>query len=233
MEQHTTTSRGLLASLPLLLALLPGAPAWAADQPSVDFGCEASREVSNDLMSAQLSVELTERDPGRVASRLSGTLDSGLRLARTFPSVSVSSGNQFTLPVYGKNGQLTGWRGHADLRLESKDFQATAQLIAQLQDSLQLTGISFSLAPATRQLARDGLIVEAMEAFRKRAKVVTGAMSAQGYTVRHLVIDDGGNLGVMPMSLLRSAADAGLPAPEFAAGTTPVTVRVSGTIEIR
>lgn len=225
--------RGLVAGLLLLVAFIPGAPARADERPAVDFSCEASREVSNDLMVAQLSVELTERDPARVASRLSAILASGLHMAQAFPSVSVSSGNQFTLPVYGKNEQLAGWRGHADLRLESQDFQAAAQLIGQLQQSLQLTGISFSPAPATRQLARDGLITEAMDAFRKRAKIVTGAMSAQDYKVRHLSIDDGGNMGVMPMALMRTAADTGMPTPEFAAGTTQLTVRVSGTIEIR
>lgn len=215
----------------LLCALLSTTPVWADDRPHVDFSSEVNREVSNDLLVAQLSADTHDRSATQVASQLTGILNICLRKAEAFPSVNISSGNQSTFPVYGKNNQLSGWRGHGELRLETHDFKAAGQLIAQLQESIQLSGVSFTLAPETRERVKNEMIAEAMVEFRKRAKVVAEAMNAREYKVQHLAIDDGGNGGAFPM-LARSAADLSMPTPDFVAGTTQLSIRISGTIEI-
>lgn len=215
-----------------VLALTLSSPAWAEEPPLVDFSSEVSREIGNDLLVARLSVDAADRSAAQVASQLTGMLNISLRKAEGFPGVIVSSGTQATMPVYGKGNQITGWRGHADLHLESKDFKAAGQLIAQLQESIQLAGVSFSLAPETRQLVQNSMVVEAMSEFRKRAKVVTEAMNARDYKIRHLTIEDGGNGGMLAMQMMRTSSDASPTTPDFAAGTTQVTVRVAGTVEI-
>ena len=62
----------------------------------VDFQVEASREVSNDLLTTTLSVEMQDPQPAKVAQHLNSVLNNALKRADSFKSVKVSSGNQNT-----------------------------------------------------------------------------------------------------------------------------------------
>ena len=65
--------------------------------------------------------------------------------------------------------RLDGWRGRAELKVESKDFKAAGELISLLQSKLQLSNLNFSVAPETRRELENQLITEAVAAFRQRA----------------------------------------------------------------
>lgn len=200
----------------------------------VDFNSEAERKVDNDMMIATLSIEINESKPANVAKQINATLNSELKKAAAFGSVKVSSGNQTTYPVYGKNSRkIESWRGHAELRLESLDFRAMGELIAQMQEQMQLEGINFTLAVDTRKQVENTLISEAIDAFRKRAGAVSVAMGGTGYKIVRVAISYGGEYsGPRPMMLRAALSDSAMPAPKFAGGESSIKVQVSGTIEV-
>lgn len=222
----------------LRIALLCGllfANGWASAEAEpynrVDFQVEASREVANDLLTATMTVDVQDKQPARVAQQINAALNDALRKAAAFGTVKASSGNQQTIPVYGKNRQLDAWRGHGEIRLESRDFKAAGELIMQLQSTLQLGGVQFSVAPDTRARIEDALITEAIKAFRSRADTIRAAVGAKSYKTVHFSINSG-TPPHYPMQMMRATmADAAISTPEFAGGESRMTVQIAGTIE--
>jgi len=224
-------------SRPLLLAalLLLASTAYAAEEPQynrVDFSTEAVREVDNDLLLAQMSVEVSDRTPAQVTQLLNTTLNEALKKAAAFPAVKASSGNHTTYPIYDEDNRLDGWRGNAQIRLESRDFKAAGELISQLQESMQLAGVSFTVAPESRRKLEGELIGEGLAAFGQRAEFVSSTLSGNGYKLVHLNISNGG-YHPQPIldNMLAMKAEA-VSAPEFSGGDSELTVQISGTIEI-
>lgn len=222
----------------LLFSLL-SMPVWALAENEpynrVDFQVEAAREVANDLLIANMSIEVQDKHPARVAQQINSLLNEALKKAAAFGSVKASSGSQNTHPVYGKNNQIDAWRGHAEIRLESRDFKSAGELIMQLQSTLQLTGLGFTLSAETRAQLENDLIAEAIKAFQRRADAIRTAMGARAYRTVHFSIN-GGMPPVYVKAMMRAAPmamDAAIPEPEFAGGDTRMTLQVSGTIELQ
>lgn len=205
----------------------------------VDFSTEVAREIANDQLNATLSIELSDRNPGRLAQQLTLAINDALKKSAAYPSVKASSGNQNSWPIYGtsitSSSKLEGWRGRSEIRLDSRDFKAAGELIGVLQERLQLNGISFSVAPDTRQKLEDSLTTEAIAGFRNRADTIRKAWNAKDYKLVQMSLGTGG--GGQPQPVMMRAAKAmdaeSVPASEFAGGETRLTVNVSGSIELQ
>ncbi len=226
-------SRHLLSIALLFLSL--SAHAEAEPYNRVDFQVEAARTVGNDMLTTNMSIEIQDKQPALVAQRMNAALNEALQKSTTFNTVKTTSGTQNTYPVYGKNNQIDAWRGHGEIHIESRDFKAAGELIMQLQSTLQLSDVQFSIAPETRANIESALITEAIKAFQNRAEAIRLAMGAKRYQTVHFSINNGGLPARFPMAMMRGAAvaDSPIPAPEFASGETRMTVQINGTIEIQ
>lgn len=215
-----------------LLFLNLAAYAEAEPYNRVDFQVEASREISNDLLTTTMSAEFQDKHPARVAQQLNAALNAALQKSTAYNTVKTTSGSQNTYPVYGKNNQIDAWRGHGEIRIESRDFKAAGELIMQLQSSLQLSDVQFGIAPETRTNTESALVTEAIKAFQNRADAIRLAVGAKSYKTVRFSINTGG-LPRYPVAMMRSAvaSDATIPAPEFASGETRLSVQINGTIE--
>lgn len=198
----------------------------------VDFQIEATRDVSNDLLVASMSADIQDKRPAEVAQQLGTRLNEALRQAASFSSIRTSSGNQHTTPVYGKNNQITGWHGHGEIHLESRDFKAAGELLMQLQSTLQLSGVQFTLAPDSRLQIENALLTEAIKAFQSRAETIRAALGAKSYKTVRFAINSAPQH--YPMQMMRSMnADESIPAQQFAGGESRMTVQINGTIELQ
>lgn len=220
------------------LLLAPGARAAAvSDTPvynNVELQAETQREVQNDLLNAVLYAEMNDASAAALAGALNKAVNEALQIAKNYPKVRVRSGNNQTYPVYAKAGVLQGWRGRAEIRLESRDFEAAAALIGKLQATLQLGGLNFSVSPELRRASENELIAEAIAAFKARADIVKGALAARGYRLQRLNINSGYNAPAprMLMQARGAAMAAEVAAPNLEGGVSTVTVSASGVIEI-
>jgi len=200
----------------------------------VELQAEAQREVQNDLLNATLFVELNDQSPAALASHLNQRMTQALQTAKKFPAVRARSGNTHTFPVYARSNVLQGWRGRAEIRIESRDFDAAATLIGELQSSLQLAGISFAVSQQTRRAAENELTVEAITAFKARAEIVRGALAGESYRIQRLNLQHGHNIPQPRFAMARAAtATQEVAPPTFEAGVSLVTVTASGVIELR
>ncbi len=222
----------------LLSALMTNVPTFA-DTPltyqRIDFQTEVEKEIANDLLFATLSVELNNKNPALLAKDLTTITNDALKMGAHFKGVKLTSGNQQTYPIYNDKNRLEGWRGRAEIKVESKDFKAAGELISQLQGKLQLNNLNFSVAPETRRELENQLITEAVAAFRARADKIKGAWGAKAYKLVHMNLGTTNNNQPQPMYMMRTAkvemaSDA--PAADYSAGESRLNVQVSGSIEL-
>lgn len=205
----------------------------------VDFSTEVAQSIVNDQMNATLSIELTDKDAGRLAQQLSLTINDAMKKAAAYPAVKASSGNQNTWPVYGStltsSSKLESWRGRAEIRLESRDFKAAGELIGKLQEKLQMNGISFVVSADTRSKTENNLTTEAIAAFKSRAEAIRNAWAAKSYKLVQMSLGSaGGPAPYLPMMRAMKAADTeSTVAQDLAGGETRLVVNVSGSIELQ
>lgn len=221
-----------------LAAAAASAPVFAQQAarpaaPQVELQAEARREVPNDVLNASQSVEIADPEPAKVADALNRAQNAALAAAREFPQVRARTGYSQSYPVYDRAQKLTGWRGRAEVRLESRDFAQAAALIGRLQSSMQLSGMSFSVSPQSRQSAEDELLVEAIAAFRARAEIARRAMGTTAYRIQRLQVNTGGGFTAQPRPMLaRGAMAAEVATPQLEGGLSQIVVTVQGSIEV-
>ena len=222
----------------LALALVLAGSALAADPAprynTVELQAEAQRELANDTVNASLYVELNDANPATLAAAVNKAANEALRVAREYPAVRARSGNNQTYPVYAKGNVLQSWRARAEIRLESKDFEAASRLIGKLQAGMQLGNTAFSVSPEARRQAENELIAEAIAAFKARADIVRGALGGRSYKIQRLNVSTGYSAPPPRFAVARVMA-AGAPevaAPNFEGGVSMVTVTVGGAIEV-
>ncbi|MEQ1590495.1 MAG: SIMPL domain-containing protein [Gallionella sp.] len=216
--------------------VLATTPVYAEDNNPynrVDFNVEASREVHNDLLVARMAIDVEDKLPANVAQKLNVALNDALKKAAKYTNIKTTSGNQSTYPLYTNNSHVNGWHGRGELRLESHDFKAVGDLIAELQSTLQLSNVQFMISHDLRKKVENDLIAEAIHVFQSRADAVKTAMGAKSYKTVHFSINQGGYQQPYPMAaMMRGAAVAdAVAAPEFAGGDSRLSVQINGTIE--
>jgi predicted secreted protein len=243
MRRSIANSKGIAMNYRSFLALAAGlvaATAFAQPQAEppryneVELQAEVSREIQNDLMLASVQAEANDASAATVADQLNRLTADALKTAGGFRTVKARSGFNQTFPVHDRNGRLTGWRGRAEIRLESKDFAAMASLIGKLQSSLQLGGVTFTVSPELRRQTENDLITEAVAAFRSRADIASKAIGGRSYRIRRIAISTGGMFPPpRPMAAqARAAAPAEVTPATFEGGTSTVQVSANGSIQV-
>ncbi len=224
-----------LTSLVLALTAVSASAAEPPGPPTADISVEASRSTPNDLFRAEVYAEATDASPGELARRVNLTVTQAIQIARAYPAVKVRSAGSATYPVYGKSGRtIDAWRMRSSLALESSDSAVLSELLGKLQQNMAVTGLNASPAPATLKKSTDEAIVEALGAFEARARLVAGTLGKK-WKIRQISVHTGGIQPKPMIAYARTApmmsADGGAPAP-IEAGDSPVTVNVSGQIEL-
>ena len=212
-------------------------PATAADATprynQIHFQVERNRPVDNDRMHAVLSLTAEDDNAARLADQVNRTMDGALKTAKARPKIEVRTGSYRTWPVYDKN-KIRRWRATQELLLEGSDFAELGNLIGQLQERLQVGSIHFSVSPARRAMVEDELIAQALAAFKQRAELVRKQFAAKGYRLVNVSINTGDG---QPVPLMRGMAmeamDKSAAPPALEAGTSLLSVNVSGMIELQ
>jgi len=159
-------------------------------------------------------------------------MDTALKTAKTRAKVEVRSGSYRTYPVYNKE-KIQRWRATQELRLESSDFAELGGLIGQLQEHLQVNSIMFSVSSTKRAAVEDELIAQALDAFKQRAELVRKQLTTRSYRIVDVSINTGGGQPVPIMMRATTMEAASVAPPALEAGTSTVTVSVSGVVELQ
>jgi predicted secreted protein len=228
-----TPFRHLLHSLPLLTLLLatPAPAAPPGNGTTIDLAAEASRPATNDLARATVFAEATGVTPSDLSRRINGLIGDGLKIARSYSSIKTQSGATHSYPMYGKSGKIENWRMRSELTLESSDTAALSDLLGKLQASLGIANLTMLPAPETRNKAESEAMIEALAAFRARARIIAEALG-KPYRIRHLSINSSGRPPVIPLMRAVSMASADAAPMPIEAGETQISANITGQIEL-
>lgn len=224
-----------LAALLLAMGGMTTAATAAATAPStttIDLTAEASRAAPNDLARATLFAEAVGAVPSEAARKVNAAMSEALAVAKGSPRLKVQTGGTSTYPVYAKGGRIESWRMRSEMSLESADTAALSELVGKLQGSLGVAGISLMPSPETRRKAENDATLDAIAAFRARAKLVADALG-KPYRIKHMSIGGQGHRPPMPMMRAAPAAVAMDMAPmPVEAGESTISISISGQIEL-
>lgn len=199
----------------------------------IRFQAAASESVANDRMRAVLAVQDEDSDAAQLADRINKTMTWALGQSKGQKGIEVRSGGYSTQPVYSKN-TLTGWRATQELILEGGDFGQISKSIGVLQQRLQLTMVSFSVAPETRAAVEGRLIDQALDGFKQRAEQVRKNIGAPGYRIVELnIITEGPPVQPYPIMRAEAMSMKSVAAPSFEGGDSEVRVSVQGSIQLQ
>jgi predicted secreted protein len=228
-------TRLLLVSL--LAALTCLGPARADEDDAalnrVEFQVQATREVDNDLMRVVLAVEKEHADAARLADEINRAMDWALQQARAQSGVRSRSGAYHTFPVYEQQ-RIVRWRGIQELVVESDQGTAALNsLVGRLQERLQVRAMSFSVSEREQARIAQELTGEALDNFRQRAQAITERLSAAGYDIVRLQLQDSAGAPPVPMqSMARALKTEDMPVASEA-GTSTLSVGVYAVIQLR
>jgi predicted secreted protein len=202
----------------------------APAQPIVSVSATATSDVANDRMHAMLRAEADNADAAQAASDVNARIGRALARARGVTGVDVSTTGYSSFQINEPN-RPPSWRVSQTLVVEGGDFPTLASLVSKMQttDGLLLSGLSFTVSPATRRAAEDALTQQAIRNWQRRAQSAAQGLGSAGYRVGRITIQS--NDFGRPQPMLRAAMSAGdaRAAPvSVEGGMSEVTVTVSG-----
>lgn len=225
---------GAALSLTTLLALSPVAHAEPTGYNQLTFTSEVKSEVANDEVRASLYKKVQANDAKTLARQLNTAINAATTIAKRYPTVTVSTGQQRTYPRYDKNDKIIGWTGQANLDLKSTDFTAASQLIADLQETLVMDSLTFGVSEAKKDELERQLMSRASRAFQDQAQSLTAAWGAKGYRVINVNLNTGQNYPrpVYGAMMKAEVISDSVPPQNFESGDSTITVSANGTIEM-
>lgn len=198
----------------------------------VHLSTDASTQVENDTLAAVLYSQREGTELPALANEVNQIISKAVKMSKQVANVDVQTLGYQTNAVHDKQ-RLSGWRVRQSIRLESKDSARLSKLIGDLQSTLAVESIDYSVSPEKLRETQDRLITEAINAFSQRAKLITGQFGRGAYRLVEINV----NTGFMPIQPL-SMRGAEMPmqalsAPAIEAGKQEIQITVIGTIEMQ
>lgn len=233
--------RYFYTTLALALTTAISAPAFAQDNNALNYNvlniqAEASREISNDEMTAVLYIEKSNKQPAQLASEINQLMTQAINTAKKYSQIKFETGSQSTYPVYDNdNRKVKEWRGRAEIRVESKDFKSASQLISELQQNFQTQSINFNVSDSQRKKVENELMVEASKNFQQRAQSLAQAWNKSSYQLININLNTNSYSyrPVPRMAMMKAASADVIPEQEMASGESQITVNANGSIQLK
>jgi predicted secreted protein len=223
---------------PFAFALAPSTahatPLVSDDAPSgvLFLSTQASTEVLQDVVDITLFYEQEAQDPASLTDALNKRTATALRQAQGVSGVSAHTGMFSISPATDRDGHISAWHGRSEVVLESHDFAAASKLAGEMNATMQVGSVAFSLSPEAQRSVNGKLTDEGIASFREQAEAAARAFGYTGYSIQRVTVGKEGPLRPI-MAMRAMAVDSGGSAPlPIAGGTSRVTVTVSGSVQM-
>lgn len=230
-----TRKLSILATASLLAATLAQPLiAHAADGTIVHLRTSVQKELPNDEVNASLFIQDQHAQASVLADKLNKLLNRAGSELKAFPAIKQEQGQYQSWPVYDKNGKIQSWSGRASIQLQSRDFTAMANAIAQLQKYLLLENIQFGVADETRKAAETALIPLAIADLKSQAQATAKALSRQQIDFQELTLGDARPESPPIMYRAKAAMAVGEAAdvatPQWQSGSSSISLTINGRV---
>lgn len=243
MHGFPTVARRAVAQTWSVLALLAlGSVAQAQGLPEprnvVQLSASAQQEVVQDWLTVVLITRHQAPEAGAVQQQLKQVLERALAHAKpraAAAGLELSTGAFSVQPRYGRDGQVAGWQGSAELLLQGRDVAKVAALAGDTP-GLAVSQMYFSLSREASQRLEAEVRQQAIAHFKASAQQVARDFGFSGYVLREVSVSDGSTPPpVRPRFLMAAEAKADLASAPVPAepGKGTVQVTVSGSVQLQ
>ncbi|NNJ97773.1 MAG: SIMPL domain-containing protein [Gammaproteobacteria bacterium] len=196
----------------------------------VHLSASAQAQVANDTVITMLYAQEEGRDSVQLANLVNKRVENAIEHVKQYDAIKVQTSGYSTTPVY-HNNKITGWRIRQSIRLESQDMALVSDVLGQLQQTLALQGMNFTVSPELKNSTDDQLIEQALQVFERRAQKVTQQLGRKNYKIVDIDISTAADH--YPRRNYDVAAMATkVAAPAIEGGEQTLRVTVSGKIEM-
>ena len=197
----------------------------------VNLRVEQTREVSNDVMVVVMQAAAQKNSSAEAARSVNEVMAWADKIISEDQRISHQTLNYQTRPIY-QNKTITGWSASQQLQLQSQDIEALTTMLGTLQQKLQIGSMRFQVSTDRRAEELETLVVEALEAFRGKAELVSRTLKAEDYRLVNLSIDENGSPMPYRAVARAEAMTVGAPPPSVEAGDSKLLVSVTGSIQL-
>lgn len=202
----------------------------------INLSATATGLVDNDTITARMFRQEQGEKTKQIADLVNKDIAWGIGEAKKNKDFKVQTRGYSTNPVYQKGtSKVRSWQVRQEISIESQDMAALSEALGGLQTRLNLAGLQYSVSPAKRSEAENGLIAEALAAFNARAKIIASNLGYSDYKIVNVNVHSSGGHSPHPMAMPRMemAMSSKMAAPPIEAGEQNIQVNVNGTIELK
>lgn len=218
------------------LLLLTG-PALATDPVVLDrvtLSVTARTKVPQSKLVAVLFAQEEGRESALLADSVNQRIALALDLAKNESGIKARTLGYQSIPYY-QNQLVAGWRVRQSLELESEDINHLGELIGRLQSDLNVESVNYSVSEPLINATHDGLIDQAIAAFKQRSERIARAWGRSGYRLIQIAVQDHSvppAPAPYPVGRVATLAAQSVAPPFFMAGDQELSIVVTGTIEL-
>ena len=198
----------------------------------VQIYANAEENIDNDILVVTMNAEAEAGSAREASNNVNLNMKWALEQSKKITSVKNQTLNYQTRPQYSKK-TIISWRASQQLRLESSKIEELSSLIGTLQEKLVVGSMQFSISTGNKNAAIDKLTVQALEAFKTKARLIVKTVEAKDYRLVKINVSENvphipyqRNFQAEAMSLSKANA------PGVEAGESKINVLVDGTIQL-
>ena len=196
----------------------------------VNLQAQAQKEIPNDQLTVLLAVEEEGKEAVKIANKINKDMSWALNKMKTHDDTKTRTLSYNTYPVYDKR-TIVAWRANQQIELKSTSITKLSELVGELQERLQVKSMSFSPTKEIRKRFEDELIDEAMIAYKQRVELLKKHMDNKNVRIVNLHVNTGGGHPRPVYAENRMMSMSSKSAPAVEAGTSSITVTVSGSVQ--
>jgi predicted secreted protein len=220
----------------MVLSVLLSLPVYSLAHESEDhydrvqLSASAQTQVENDTVIATLYAQEEGSDSVQLVNLVNKRIEEAIKHIKQHDAIKLQTSGYSTTPVY-HNNKITGWRVRQSLRLESQEMTLMSPVLGQLQQTLSLQSMNFTVSPELKNTTDDRLIGQALTVFGQRAKNITSKLGRKNYKIVDINVST--QVDHYPRRNYQGAAMATrMAAPSIETGEQTLQVTVSGQIEM-
>lgn len=204
-----------------------------AKERLIYFSVDSSLALANEVMQVELVATSQNAKANMAAEAVNAAIHWGLKEIKKHPQLEVSTEGYRSDPVYAENShnsKLIAWRASQKLLIKSSDFAVLGNVLATLQQKLQIQNTHMRPSEQSQKQAHNQLLVRALEKFKQRARLIQKTMGASAYKLIELRVH---NHAAMPMMYAQDKMLANNSAPvAIEAGNSTMNMSLDASIEL-
>lgn len=240
------TVLALLLTLPTLAHAQYKDPVFELDEKDslLHINATERREVDQDLLIANLRIEVENTDNKYVQNEINKGMKAALDLAKAYNKDVKAITRGYNVYEYDKNGGRKNstrrmvWKGTQSVQLKSKNAEDLLELAGKIQNAgFVMGGLNYMLSPAKAAAIQDEMLEAALTKLSARAQRAAKALGKKTAELKE--INTQGNYQPQPkmhhrgMQMEAMAMSSDMAAPVASPGETTITMNVSAKALLR